>query len=120
MSTNNSSNIPTGVSGTILQGQGAGVALELSTATYPATTTVSQLLYSSADNTVAGLATANSGVLVTSGTGVPSIATDIPTAVTIGTAYVYRVGGTDVADADVVDDLTLASTKIGSFAGPAI
>ena len=73
MSTNNSSNIPTGVSGTILQGQGAGVALELSTATYPATTTVSQMLYSSATNTVAGLATANNGVLIASNTGVPSM-----------------------------------------------
>jgi len=71
-----------------------------STATYPATTTVNQLLYSSAANTVAGLATGNSGILVTSGAGVPSIATDIPTAVTIGTAYIYRVGGTDVALAD--------------------
>ena len=73
MSTNNSSNIPTGVSGTILQGQGAGVALELSTATYPATTTVSQMLYSSATNTVAGLATANNGGLIANNTGVPSM-----------------------------------------------
>jgi len=46
------------------------------------------------------LATANSGVLVTSGTGVPSIATDIPTAITIGAAYIYRAGGTDVSPAD--------------------
>ena len=71
-----------------------------STATYPATTTINQVLYSSAANTVVGLATGNSGVLVTSGTGVPSIATDLPTAVTIGTAYIHRVGGTDVAVGD--------------------
>lgn len=32
--------------------------------------------------------------------GVPSIATDLPTAVTIGSGYVYRAGGTDVAVAD--------------------
>ena len=71
-----------------------------STATYPDTAAVSTILYASATNVISALATANSGILVTSGTGVPSIATDIPTAVTIGTAYIYRVGGTDVAVAD--------------------
>jgi hypothetical protein len=43
-----------------------------STATYPATTTVSQLLYSSSANVISGLTTANDGVLVTNNTGVPS------------------------------------------------
>jgi hypothetical protein len=41
-----------------------------------------------------------SGVLVTGSGSVPSIATDIPTAVTIGGAYVYRAGGTDIPVAD--------------------
>jgi len=59
-------------------------------------TTTNQLLYSSGTNTVAGLATANSGILVTSGAGAPSIATDLPTAVTIGAKYIYRADGTDV------------------------
>lgn len=44
-----------------------------STATYPSTTTINQVLYSSANNTVTGLATANDGVLITSNTGVPSL-----------------------------------------------
>lgn len=52
-----------------------------STSTFPATTTANQLLYSSATNTIAGLATANSGVLVTSSGGVPSIGSTIPSAV---------------------------------------
>lgn len=73
MSTNNASNIPTGTSNTILQGQGAGASLALSTATYPATTTINQFLYSSAANAVTGLATANNGVLITSAAGVPSV-----------------------------------------------
>ena len=34
---------------------------------------------------------------------------NIPTAVTIGTAYIYRVGGTDVSDGDVADDITLTN-----------
>lgn len=63
--------------------------------------TQNQLAYYAANGTaVSGLATANNGILVTNGSGAPSIATDIPTAVTHGGAYSYRAGGTDVAVAD--------------------
>lgn len=62
---------------------GASAAPAWSTATWPATTTINQLLYSSAANTVVGLATANSGVLVTSSGGVPSISTTLPSGLTI-------------------------------------
>ena len=51
---------------------GASVTPAWSTATYPASTTINQLLYSSAANTVTGLATANSAGLLTDGSGVPS------------------------------------------------
>lgn len=53
---------------------GSNAAPSWSTATYPATTTISQLLYSSAANTIAGLATSNYGFVTTSSTGVPSVA----------------------------------------------
>jgi len=59
---------------------GASTAPSWSTATWPATTTANQLLYSSANNVIAGLATANNGVLVTSSGGVPSISNTIPAA----------------------------------------
>lgn len=49
-----------------------------STASWPSTTTINQLLYSSSANAVAGLATANSSVLVTSAGGVPSLSTTLP------------------------------------------
>ena len=49
---------------------------------------------------LATLAATVSGVLVTNGSGVPSVSTDIPTGVTIGGASIYRAGGTDVALAD--------------------
>lgn len=75
MATNNAINVATAASGTVLQGAGVGTAPVFSTATYPATTTVSQLLYSSATNTVTGLATANSAILATNSSGVPSITT---------------------------------------------
>lgn len=56
-----------------------------STATYPATTTINQILYSSSANVIAGLATANSGVLVTSSGGIPSISTTLPNSLAMGT-----------------------------------
>ena len=49
--------------------------------------------------TLSGLNTAN-GIVRTDGSGVLSTATDLPTATTIGTKYVYRADGTDVAVAD--------------------
>lgn len=60
---------------------GTSSAPAWSTATWPATTTANQLLYSSSANTVAGLATGNDGVLITSGGGVPSISSTLPSAV---------------------------------------
>lgn len=95
----------TATSGTVIRGDGTNWLA--STLTVPDTAAISTILYASSANVISALATANSGVLVTSGAGVPSIATDIPTAVTIGTAYIYRVGGTDVA---VTDGGTGAST----------
>jgi hypothetical protein len=71
---------------------GAGVILRsdgtnnvYTTATYPATTTINQILYSSAANTITGLATANNSVLATSAGGVPSLTTTLPSAVQVST-----------------------------------
>ena len=47
--------------------------------TLPASTTINNLLYSSAANTIGNLTTQNNGVLVTNGSGVPSIGTAITT-----------------------------------------
>lgn len=70
---NGITNVGPGSSGQVLQSGGASADPAYSTATYPATTTVSQILYSSSANVVAGLTTANDGVLITSHTGVPSL-----------------------------------------------
>lgn len=64
---------PTATALQVLQSAGAAADPVFSTATYPATTTVSQILYSSATNTVAGLATANRAVLTTGTTGIPAL-----------------------------------------------
>jgi len=69
MVTRNTINIPTGASGTILQGQGTGSAEAFSTATYPLSTTSQQILYSTANNIVGELTTANSALPATNSSG---------------------------------------------------
>ncbi len=71
--------------------------------------------YAASGSTISGLTTAASGLLVTSAGGVPSIGTDIPTGVTIGGAYIYRVGGTDVALADGGTNASLVASNGGIF-----
>ena len=56
----------------VLQSGGASADPTWSTATYPATTTINQLLYSSSNNTVAGISASANGVLVSSNSNVPS------------------------------------------------
>ena len=68
-------------------------------------TTINQILYSSAANTIAGLATANNGVLVTSAGGVPSIGSTLPAAVqgnitSVGTITSGTWTGTTIAIAN--------------------
>lgn len=69
MVTNSSTNTATAASGTILQGQGVGTANAFSTATYPATTTSQQILYSTANNAIGQLTTANSKLPATNSSG---------------------------------------------------
>lgn len=54
---------------------GSNTAPNWSTATYPITTTINQILYSSANNTVVGFPTVNSAVLTTTAGGVPQYKT---------------------------------------------
>jgi hypothetical protein len=65
-----------GSAGQVLQSGGASADPAYSTATYPATSTINQILYSSAANTIGGISTVNNGVLITSSSGVPSILAD--------------------------------------------
>lgn len=73
---------------------GSSGAPSWSTATYPATTTVNQLLYSGTANVVSGLTTANSSILVTNGSGVPSWSTTLPAhTVTTSVTVPLVIGG---------------------------
>lgn len=71
---------------------GASGAPSWSTTTYPVTTTINQILYSSSNNTIAGLATANNGVVITSGSGVPSVSSTIPSATQANITTVGTIG----------------------------
>ncbi len=82
--TGSQQSVTLGASGTLFQSGGVGVLPGFTIATYPSTTTINQLLYSSSANTITGLATANSSVLVTSAGGVPSFSTTLPN-INIGT-----------------------------------
>lgn len=75
-------------SGTILRAN--GTAYIASTSTFADTYAVSRLLYASSANVVAGLATANSSVLVTDGSGVPSLSTSLPAGTTIASVTISR------------------------------
>jgi len=63
--------------------------------------------YAPTTTTIGEITPAASSVMVTDGSNIPSLATDIPTAVTIGAKYIYRADGTDVP---VVDGGTGAGT----------
>jgi len=65
-----------GSAGTILRSNGTNNVY--TTSTFADTYTASNLLYSNGANTVTGLATANNSVLVTNGTGVPSLSSTLP------------------------------------------
>ena len=84
------------LAGTATAGQlllsGSSAAPTWSTTTYPSTNAISTLLYASSANVMAALATANSAILNTSATGVPSItATPI-----IGTSLQVGITGTSL------------------------
>jgi hypothetical protein len=60
---------------------GATAAPAWSTATWPATTVQYGILYSSGTNIVGQITTGNDGVLITGGTGIPTISSTLPAAV---------------------------------------
>jgi len=72
---------------------GSSSAPTWSTATWPATTTINQLLYSSAANTVGGITTVNSAVLTTNSTGIPAFSSTM----TNGQLIIGSTGGTPTA-----------------------
>ena len=129
-----------GSSGQVLQSNGASALPSYSTATFPATAgttgtilrsngtnwinsaatfadtyAASSLLYSNGANTVAALATANNGVLITSAGGVPSISSTLPTLVqqnstVMGTNSAVSINASAPASSLVMDSTGRVTT----------
>lgn len=110
---------PTATPGQVLQSAGAAADPAFSTATYPLTTTINQILYSSAANTIVGLATANRAVLTTTAAGVPvvtALASDgqliigstagAPAAATLS-------AGTGISIANGSNSITITNSTVG-------
>lgn len=99
---------------------GASTTPAWSTATYPATTTINQILYSSSANTIGGLATANSGTLITNASGVPSIQTLTAGQILIGTTASAPTAttltpGTGITITSASGSITIAATNAGNW-----
>lgn len=89
-----------GTAGKILRSDGTNNIY--TTSTFADTYTASNLLYSNGANTVTGLATGNNGVLITSGSGVPSISSTLPSAVQTNITSLGTIG-TGVWQGTVID-----------------
>lgn len=105
-----------GTAGAILAGtptgrqmlqSGASTTPAWSTTTWPATATVNRLLYASATNAVTDLATANSSILVTDGSGIPSLSTTLPAHTLGGT---ISGGGNQINNVIIGTSTPLAGT----------
>lgn len=81
-----------GTTGQVLQ-TNTGADPTWSTATYPSTTTINRILYSSANNTVSEITAANSAVLVSTSTGVPQMSSTM----TNGQVIIGSTGATPTA-----------------------
>lgn len=104
---------PSATSGQILRSGGSSADPSYSTSTYPATNAINTLLYASSANTMAALSTANSSVLVTDGSGVPSLSTTIPNGVT-ATTQTASDNSTKLATTAYVDNSQNASVAFAN------
>ena len=110
---------PVASTGNVLMSNGAASDPGFSTATYPVSTTINQILYSSAANTVTGLATANNSIVLTDGSGVPSLATSLSnnftfTTATSGATRTLTVSNTsNTASSNALQQVTVAGTSGG-------
>lgn len=107
-----------GSTGQVLQANSAADPT-YSTATYPSTTTINQILFSSSANTIGGLATANNGVLTTGTTGIPvitALASNGQLIIGSGSgapAAATLTAGAGIAITNAANSITIAATGAG-------
>ncbi len=101
---------------------GSTAAPAWSTATYPATTTINQILFSSAANTITGITTANSATLYTTTAGVPTFTGSMTNGqVLIGSTGANPMlgtitAGTNISVTNAAGSITVNATGAASFA----
>jgi len=110
------------VDGQMLQvSAAAATGLAWSTATYPPTTTINQLLWSSANNVVAGMTTANSAIMRTNSSGVPAWSASMTNGqLMIGSTGATPVlgtltAGTNISIVNAAGTITISSTGLAGF-----
>lgn len=107
-----------GTSGTVLRSNGTNWVN--TTTTFADTYGASTILYSNGANTVTGLATSNNGVLVTSGSGVPSISSTLPSGLSISgilasiSASVSAAGASQGTGTALTSDYNVITTVASS------
>lgn len=97
---------------------GASTAPAWSTTTWPATSSINQILYSSAANVISEITGANQGVLCTNGTGVPAYVTMSAGRVLVGTtsgapSSSLIASGTGILVSSVSGSITIATAGGG-------
>jgi len=103
--------------GTLLRADGTNWVA--TTSTYPNTNAVSTLLYASSANVMAALATANSGVLTTSSSGVPSIDTTNFSVLTTGVQMKGNNTNTAPPAGFIGQTISSAATSVATTSGAA-
>lgn len=109
---------PTATAGQMLR-SGSSSAPTWSTATWPATTTVSQILYSSSANVVGGITATASGIMRTNATGVPAFVALTDGQVMIGSTSGFPAPATLTAGAGInisngSNTITITNTFTGA------
>lgn len=100
---------------------GANTTPSWSTATYPITTTINQILFSSAANTITGITTANSATLYTTTAGVPTFTGSMSNGqLLIGSTAANPIlgtitAGTNISVTNAAGSITINSTGAASF-----
>lgn len=109
----------TGSSGQLFQSAGASSIPSWTTATYPSTTTASEILYSSSTNVVGQITTADSAQLYTDASGVPAFTSPMTNGeLLIGSTSNAPVlttitAGTGISVTNGAGSITIASTATG-------
>lgn len=108
------SRLGVGSSGQMLTVSG-GLPVWTST-TYPSTVSANQLLFASGANAVTGLSSANNGVLVTNGSGTPSMGSTLPNAVQDNITRLGTVTSFGSTVVPIANGGTGATTRAGALA----